>query len=155
MAFVRLSARALALAACFAVLLVPSPAGAVIDGTEDTTNVYDNVGLWQLKFQGQWFGFCTGTLVAENVVLTAAHCMDFFDVPGGLPSTDLRHLPTRPYLLRESPEDPQGQSAQGEEDAQPFQGPGQAVGPPARRRGLLLSLLGQSHGGTLLPAVLV
>jgi V8-like Glu-specific endopeptidase len=77
-----------ALAVCLA--LLATPAGAVIGGQEDTTNIYENVGLWQLEYQGEWFGFCSGTLVAENVVLTAAHCMDFFDVPGGLSHEDLR-----------------------------------------------------------------
>src|SRR5919106_807117 len=71
-------------------LLAVAPAGAVVDGQEDTANTYDNVGNWQLQIEGQWFGFCSGTLVADGVVLTAAHCMDFFGVPGGLPIEDLR-----------------------------------------------------------------
>lgn len=71
-------------------LLAAAPAGAVVDGQEDTANTYDNVGNWQLQIEGEWFGFCSGTLVAEDVVLTAAHCMDFFGVPGGLPIEDLR-----------------------------------------------------------------
>jgi trypsin len=66
------------------------PAGAVVGGQEDTSNTYANVGNWQLRLEDEWFGFRTGTLVAPDVVLTAAHCMDFFRVPGGLPIADLR-----------------------------------------------------------------
>jgi Trypsin len=72
-------------------LLFTAPAGAVVGGQEDTTNVYENVGVWQIEVaDGEWAGFCTGTLVAEDVVLTAAHCMDFFGGEGGVPLEDLR-----------------------------------------------------------------
>jgi Trypsin len=74
--------------------LTASPAGAVIDGTDDTANRFQNVGALQLRLDGdEWAIFCSGTLVAENVVLTAAHCVDFFTAEvgeEGLGPDDLR-----------------------------------------------------------------
>jgi Trypsin len=72
----RFATRMVAAAVC-AVLLVAAPAGAVIDGTSDLDNDLENVGLLQLKVGTQWFDFCSGTLVASDAVLTAAHCTDF------------------------------------------------------------------------------
>lgn len=66
-------------------LTATAPAAAVIDGTTDTTNSFPNVGGLQLQFDGEWFDFCTGTLVAPDVVLTAAHCTAFFDGDVGDP----------------------------------------------------------------------
>src|SRR5215203_5572020 len=82
----------LAAAATLAVLLLAAPAGAVIDGTSDTANTYANVGVLQLNVDGEWFDFCSGTLVRADVVLTAAHCTDFLVEEGsdGFGPDDLR-----------------------------------------------------------------
>ena len=69
-----------ATAAVSAILMtmVASPATAIVDGTTDTTNKFPNVGGLQAQLGGEWVDFCTGTLVASDVVLTAAHCTEFF-----------------------------------------------------------------------------
>jgi len=65
------------------------PVGAIVGGQEDTANTYANVGQLQIQFDGDWFGFCSGTLIAESVVLTAAHCTDFIAL-GFVPLSDVR-----------------------------------------------------------------
>jgi hypothetical protein len=77
---------------CSVLLLLPVPAGAVVGGTDDTTNIFENVGLLQLQVEEEWFDFCSGTLVADGVVLTAAHCTDFLQEEGedGFGPDDLR-----------------------------------------------------------------
>ena len=75
----RKSRLAAALAGVAALLMATtSPATAVVDGTTDTAGLYPNVGGLQILSQGEWFDFCSGTLIAPNVVLTAAHCTAFF-----------------------------------------------------------------------------
>src|SRR5215218_10446099 len=78
--------------AAAAMLLLAGPAGAVIGGTSDTSNQYANVGVLQLHVDGEWFDFCSGTLVRRDVVLTAAHCTDFLVEEGsdGFGPDDLR-----------------------------------------------------------------
>lgn len=84
----------LAATAISSALFLSAPAGAVVGGTDDTANVYENVGVLQLLIEGEWFDFCSGTLVADNIVLTAAHCTDFFTAevgdPEGFGVDDLR-----------------------------------------------------------------
>src|SRR5215204_5916325 len=92
MRFIHRSVKLAAAAAVFAVLLLAAPASAVIGGTSDTANKYANVGVLQLNVEGEWFDFCSGTLVAADVVLTAAHCTDFLVEEGsdGFGPDDLR-----------------------------------------------------------------
>jgi hypothetical protein len=92
MRLIHSSARLVAAATAIVVLLLAAPAGAVIDGTSDTSNQYANVGVLQLKVGTTWFDFCSGTLVREDVVLTAAHCTDFLveEGPDGFGPDDLR-----------------------------------------------------------------
>jgi hypothetical protein len=71
--------------ATLALTFSASPADAIVGGTDDTSNHYQNVGMLQLRIGVDWFAFCSGTLVAENVVLTAAHCTDFFTAAVGQP----------------------------------------------------------------------
>lgn len=67
--------------AVFAVLVIAltavSPAGAITGGQPDG-NMHPYSGL--LLIPG--VAICSGTLIAEDVVLTAGHCTDFFTNPG-------------------------------------------------------------------------
>lgn len=80
----------LALATLAIALLSAVPAAAVVGGREDSANVYDNVAGLQFRFGGEWFTGCTGTLVRSDVVLTAAHCVDFVVGAGGIGIDNLR-----------------------------------------------------------------
>jgi hypothetical protein len=83
---------AVVVAGLSSMLLMTGQAGAVIGGTDDTANVFENVGVLQLQVEGEWFDFCSGTLIAPDVVLTAAHCTDFLQEVGedGFGPDDLR-----------------------------------------------------------------
>ena len=63
-------------------LALAAPASAIINGQRDSTNIYSNVGMiWgELPDGSAWWGSCT--LVDDNVVLTAAHCVDLAMVGG-------------------------------------------------------------------------
>jgi hypothetical protein len=57
-----------------AVMLVAvAPAPAITGGTEDTENIYSNVGM-VVFYQPDGRFRCSGTLVAPQVFVTAAHC---------------------------------------------------------------------------------
>lgn len=60
-----------------------APASAVLDGERDSANSFSNVGMIYGELPDGSYGWGTCTLVDENVVLTAAHCVDFAVLPGG------------------------------------------------------------------------
>ena len=67
-----------ALAAIIGLLvIVPSSAIAITDGTPDTSNRYPFVGLLAFRdADGEYMHRCSGTLLTPTVVLTASHCTD-------------------------------------------------------------------------------
>jgi hypothetical protein len=56
-----------------ALLALAPPSGAITGGTEDLTNRYSNVGM-VVFYQPDGRFRCSGTLIAPQVFLTAAHC---------------------------------------------------------------------------------
>lgn len=70
--------RYLILALALGVLLAAAPALAITGGQVDTDDAYDNVALL-VFFEGEEGSLtatwrCSGTLIAENLILTAGHC---------------------------------------------------------------------------------
>ena len=58
-------------------LAVVIPAYAIVWGTPDTDNKYPNVGLFLFYNSQYGWNECSGTLVEEDVFLTAGHCTIF------------------------------------------------------------------------------
>ena len=66
-----------ALLCAAAFTLTPATAGAVVAGTPDTANRYSNVAVLRfLDIDGDTRWRCSGTLIAPNVIITAAHCTE-------------------------------------------------------------------------------
>ena len=88
-AFVALSISALgALSGCAADATseedVSSQSAAIIKGTVDSTGLFRNVGSLITQRPDAIRSFCTGTLIAPKVVLTAAHCLAVVQPGAGL-----------------------------------------------------------------------
>lgn len=60
--------------AILSILLVVTPAGAITFGEPDG-DLHPNVGAVVAEFEGEYFNVCSGTLIAPDVFLTAAHCI--------------------------------------------------------------------------------
>ena len=63
-----------ALALVVAALAFSAAAQAITFGQLDTTNRYPQVGGLVAEFDGEKFLICSGTLIEEDVFLTASHC---------------------------------------------------------------------------------
>jgi Trypsin len=66
---------AIGLAMTIFALASAAPAGAVVNAIPDTSNTYAYVAAIEYQSDGSWFAGCSGTLIAPDVVLTAAHCV--------------------------------------------------------------------------------
>jgi hypothetical protein len=64
-----------------ALLLTSPPAKAITYGFVDSNNTFSNVGAFIVKSPttGQIFPICSGTMITENVFLTASHCTIFYE----------------------------------------------------------------------------
>jgi secreted trypsin-like serine protease len=67
--------------ALLTLVLMAAPAGAITGGRPDG-GAHPQVGMIIALFEDGSFGFCSGTLIAPTVVLTAGHCTSFFDEAG-------------------------------------------------------------------------
>jgi len=60
-------------------LLLPPKTSAITYGFVDSSNTFRNTGAFVVKSSnGEIFPICSGTLIAPNVFLTAAHCTLFY-----------------------------------------------------------------------------
>src|SRR5213592_2293778 len=78
------------LAIAFAVIglmILAIPAASITYGQPDAG--HPQVGAILVLYQGNWYEFCSGTLVASRVFLTAGHCTDALAAFGFGPS-DIR-----------------------------------------------------------------
>jgi hypothetical protein len=82
-------------------------ASAVVDGAPDTENAYPYVAGVEYEFaEGIWGVQCSGTLIAPNLVLTAAHCGGFPGA-GPLPASVIRVNFNPQTSFPSDPSDPQ------------------------------------------------
>ena len=61
-------------------LLLSPRASAITYGFVDSNNTYRNTGAFIVKSSttGQIFPICSGTMITDNVFLTASHCTDYY-----------------------------------------------------------------------------
>jgi secreted trypsin-like serine protease len=71
---------ALAVSVIAAALCLTPKTSAITYGFVDSSNTFRNVGAFMVKSStnGQVFPICSGTMITDNVFLTASHCTDFF-----------------------------------------------------------------------------